>query len=107
MCSFSLCSMRSLATVTMTTKKGHTSTWHFAQCSTGWFAFGGCHRPLVKKVNGIKELRALYHNYLSYGYTPVGDVDPAFILRMNIADPWESELPLADQLALDALALAK
>jgi len=96
--------MRSLATVSMTTPKGHTSTWHFVQCSTGWYAHGGCHRPLVKKLNGIKELRALYRNYLSYGYKPVGQPDAAFVRTMNIADPWDSELPPSLQMELEALS---
>ena len=96
--------MRSLATLSMVTPKGHTSTWHFVQCTSGWYAHGGCHRPLVKKFNSVKELRALYRNYLSYGFKPVGEPDPAFVRTMNIADPWESELPVDMQVELEALA---
>ena len=29
-------------------KRSHVSTWHFVQASDGFYAFGGCHRPLVK-----------------------------------------------------------
>ena len=62
--------MRSLATLSMTTKLGHISTWHFCQAPEGFYAFGGCHRPLVKRFGSIKELRDLYRSYISYGYTP-------------------------------------
>lgn len=94
--------MRSLATLSMTTKRGHQSTWHFAQCTDGFYAFGGCHKPLVKRFDSLKELRALYKSYLSYGYKP-SFVDEAFTRTMLIADPWESTLPLDLQLELDAL----
>ena len=63
--------MRSLGSVTRTTKKGLTSTWHFVECPDGFYAFGGCHKPLVKRFDTIEELRALYKSYLGYGYTHV------------------------------------
>ena len=96
--------MRSLATLSMITKLGKKSTWHFAQCSDGWYAFGGCHRPLVKRCDSVKELRSLYRSYLTYGYAPVGTPDEAFVRTMIIADPWESELPVNMQLELEALS---
>ncbi len=95
--------MRSLATLTMTTKLGRTSTWHFCQCSDGWYAFGGCHRPLVKRFDSVEELRSLYSSYLGYGYRPSGQPDAAFTRTMLIADPWESTLPLGMQQELAAL----
>ena len=96
--------MKPLATLSMVTKKGHTSTWHFVQTCDGWYAFGGCHRPLVKKLDSCKELRALYKNYLGYGYKPVGKPDEAFTRTMIVADPWDSQLPLDMQQELAALA---
>ena len=97
--------MQTLATVSMTTPKGHTSTWHFAKCTTGWYAYGGCHKPLVKKLAGIKELRALYRNYLNYGFQVVGKPDDTFVrFQAPIADPWESQLPVDMQLDLQALS---
>ena len=63
--------MRSVATLSRTTKKGLTSVWHFVECSDGFYAFGGCHRPLVKRFDSIEQLRALYKSYLNYGYCPV------------------------------------
>ena len=87
----------------MTTKRGHQSTWHFCQCSDGYYAFGGCHRPLVKRVDSIKELRALYKSYLSYGYKP-SFADEAFTRTVYISDPWASELPADLQMELEALA---
>ena len=95
--------MRSLATLSMRTKLGHKSTWHFAQCSDGWYAFGGCHEPLVKRCTSAKQLRALYKKYLGYGYKPQGTPDPAFVRDFFIADPW-SDLPDGMQLELHSLA---
>ena len=60
--------MRSLVSVTRTTKRGLTSTWHFVQAPDGFYAFGGCHKPLVKRFDTVEELRSLYENYLKYGY---------------------------------------
>ena len=96
--------MRPLATLSMTTKLGHSSTWHFAQCSDGFYAFGGCHRAIVKRFTSVKQLRTLYRKYLGYGYTPQGTPDAAFARTMVIADPWKSELPVRMQLELEALA---
>ena len=60
--------MRTISTLTRTTKRGLTSVWHFVQCEDGFYAFGGCHRPLVKRFDTVEELRALWRSYLSYGY---------------------------------------
>ena len=95
--------MRSLATLSMRTKLGHKSTWHFAQCSDGWYAFGGCHKPLVKRFTSVKQLRSLYKKYVSYGYTLQGTPDAAFVRFSQIADPW-SDLPADIQLQLQALS---
>jgi len=62
--------MRTLGTLEMCTPKGHTSTWHFVQAPDAYYAFGGCHRPLVKRFETVEELRKLYKTYLSYGYAP-------------------------------------
>ena len=63
--------MRTLGTLSMTTKRGHTSVWHFVEAPDAWYAFGGCHRPLVKRFASVDELRALYRSYISYGYAPM------------------------------------
>jgi len=63
--------MRTLATLTRTTKRGLTSIWHFVQAEDGCYAFGGCHVPLIKRFDSIDELRDLYRSYLSYGYGPI------------------------------------
>jgi len=63
--------MRNLATLSMTTKLGRTSVWYFVEANDGFYAFGGCHRPIVKRFDTVKELRALYQSYLGYGYTPM------------------------------------
>ena len=58
----------------MTTKRGLHSVWHFCQCADGYYAFGGCHTPLIKRFDTIDELRALYRSYLGYGYTQMDSV---------------------------------
>jgi len=63
--------MRTLATLSMTTKRGLTSTWHFVQAVDGYYAFGGCHVPLVKRFTSVEELRDLYRSYIGYGYAPI------------------------------------
>ena len=63
--------MQTLATLSRVTKKGHVSTWHFVKTTDGFFAFGGCHKPLIKRFDTIEQLRALYANYIGYGYSPV------------------------------------
>ena len=60
--------MRSLVSVTRTTKRGLTSTWHFVQAPDGFYAFGGCHKPLVKRFDTVEELRALYEFMAEKGY---------------------------------------
>ena len=65
--------MKSLATLSMVTKKGHTSTWHFVQTTDGFYAFGGCHKPLIKRFDTLEELRALSKSYQGYGYKPVSE----------------------------------
>ena len=89
--------MRSLATLTRTTKRGLTSTWYFVQAADGFYAFGGCHKPLIKRFDSVDDLRALYTNYVSYGYELVRS-------SAVISDPWESKLPVDMQLQLDLLA---
>ena len=90
----------------MQTKRGYTSTWHFCHCSDGWYAFGGCHKPLVKRFDNVMELRTLYRNYLTYGYKPTGSVAEDLARTILISDPWDSTLPLSMQQELDALACA-
>ena len=63
--------MKTLGTLSRTTKHGHTSVWHFVEAPDAWYAFGGCHRPLVKRFASVDELRALYRSYISYGYAPM------------------------------------
>jgi len=86
--------MKSLATLRMLTKLGHTSTWHFVKCGDGYWAFGSCthgRKPAPPKYfTTVKDLRAMYQSMLKYGYGPIIDD--------------ESELPVQLQLELGALA---
>ena len=63
--------MQTLASLERTTPKGHHSVWHFVCAKDGYFAFGGCHKTLIKKFSTIDDLRALYKQYIGYGYAPV------------------------------------
>jgi hypothetical protein len=45
--------------------------WHFVCATDGYFAFGGCHKTLIKKFSTIDDLRELYKQYIGYGYAPV------------------------------------
>ena len=64
-------SMQTFASVERTTPKGHHSVWHFVCAQDGYYAFGGCHKPLIKRFDTIDELRALYREYIGYGYAPI------------------------------------
>ena len=65
--------MQTLATLSRVTKKGYTSTWYFVGGVDGFYAFGGCHQPIIKRFETREQLRALYAKYLSYGYTKLVD----------------------------------
>ena len=63
--------MQTLASLSRVTKHGHNSVWHFVQTPEGYFAFGGCTKPNIKRLDTLDQLRAMYRNYVKYGYTPV------------------------------------
>ena len=66
--------LKPLASLTRVTKRGLTSNWHFVQAPDGFYAFGGCHKPLVKRFETVQELRSLYERYVrEYGYQQVAD----------------------------------
>lgn len=67
--SFHSITMQTLATLSRTTKKGYTSVWYFVEGIDGFYAFGGCHKPIIKRFDTLEQLRALYANYIKYGYT--------------------------------------
>ena len=54
-----------------TTPKGLHSVWHFVEASDGCYAFGGCHKPLIKKFESIDKMRVFYKQMIGYGYAPV------------------------------------
>lgn len=64
--------MQNFGTLSRVTKYGHTSIWHFLSINGEYWAIGGCHRPIGKRFDNVDQLRALYSQYVSYGYTPVG-----------------------------------
>jgi len=61
--------MDTITTIHRTTKRGLHSVWHFVECTDGYYAFGGCHVPLIKRFDTVDELRELYRSYIGYGYT--------------------------------------
>ena len=92
--------MQVLATLYKRQKDDSISAWNFVvvaetqQC----FAIGGGDLKVISAMDK-KHLRNIYQSFVRYGYkTEV----PA--KKMLISDPWESELPLKEQLLLDSLA---
>ena len=92
--------MQVLATLYKRTKDGNLSAWNFCvveetqQC----FAIGGGDLKVISALDK-KHLRNIYQSFIRYGYkTEV----PA--KKMLISDPWESQLPLEEQLLLDSLS---
>ena len=67
--------MQHIASVERTTPKGHHSVWHFVQANDAYYAFGGCHKALVKRFDNMQQLQSLYEMYIGYGYEPVSDVE--------------------------------
>lgn len=63
--------MQTLAVLERITKKGYRSVWHFVEGADGFYAFGGCHKPLIKKFDTREQLRSLYESYKGYGYSQV------------------------------------
>lgn len=63
--------MTNFASVERTTKKGYHSVWHFVCAPDGFYAFGGCHKPLIKKFDAINDMRNFYKQMLEYGYSPI------------------------------------
>lgn len=59
-----------MTSIERTTKKGLHSVWHFVQAPDACYAFGGCHKPLIKKFAAIEDMRAFYKQMLGYGYSP-------------------------------------
>lgn len=92
--------MQVLATVHKRTKDNGLSTWNFCvvaetqQC----FAIGGGDLKVISAMDK-KHLRQIYQSFIRYGYTT--DMPSK---KQLISDPWESELPLSEQLLLDTLA---
>ena len=60
-----------MTTIERTTKKGLHSVWHFIQAPDGCYAFGGCHKPLIKKFTSVEDMRVFYKQMIGYGYAPM------------------------------------
>jgi|TARA_R100000081_G_scaffold91344_2_gene69042 hypothetical protein len=63
------------------------------------YAVGGEDVKVIKAVDR-QHLRTIFNSFLSYGYSPKLPQKK----QMLVADPWKSQLPLEDQLALAELA---
>ena len=92
--------MQVLATLYKRQKDDSISAWNFCvvaetqQC----FAIGGGDLKVISAMDK-KHLRNIYQSFVRYGYK--AEVPAKKVL---ISDPWESELPLKEQLLLDSLA---
>ena len=64
--------MTTYGTLTKLTKHNYTSTWHFCEVNGEYYAFGGCHKPLVKRFDTVEELQEYYQQMCAYGYAPLG-----------------------------------
>ena len=108
--------MQTLALISKSTKQG-VSIWRFVSTPDGCFyAFGGC-TPTCKQFDSLAELRVCYKNFVTrYGYkpglVPATSVQPVVQHRvtykpvkkqMFLSDPWASELPATEQMALEQL----
>lgn len=92
--------MQVLATLYKRQKDDSISAWNFVvvaetqQC----FAIGGGDLKVISAVDK-KHLRNIYQSFVRYGYKTEVPTK-----KMLISDPWESQLPLQEQLLLDSLA---
>jgi hypothetical protein len=93
-----------MSTVTATLYKRQkdqsVSTWNFMIISESdqFYAIGGDNLKVIAATDR-KHLRAIYNSFLRYGYSSKLPTK-----QQVISDPWESVLPLQEQLLLDSLA---
>ena len=93
--------MNIIASLRKRTKSG-ISVWHFCFDSemNAHFAVGGDDLKVILATNR-KHLREIFNNFKRYGYKKEL---PVASKKQVINDPWESELPPAMQMELEALA---
>ena len=90
--------MKVLSSLRKRTKQG-TSTWKFCvDAELGCFAIGGDNKTIW--ADDKDHLRQIYNNFKRYGYT----YKLTSKKQQFISDPWASELPATEQMALEALA---
>jgi len=92
--------MKVLASLRKRTKTG-VSVWCFCFDPEMklHYAVGGEDLKVIPATDR-KHLRAIHQNFLAYGYTAKL---PKPKKQLLVADPWASQLPLEEQLALGAL----
>lgn len=90
--------MQILATLRSRTKTG-VSVWHFCVDKEAGrcFAIGGDDLKVIP-AKDRKHLRAIYSNFIRYGYTTKLPAK-----KQWISDPWSSDLPATMQMELEAL----
>jgi hypothetical protein len=94
-----------MSTVTSTLykrqKDNNVSSWNFVIVSETqqFYAIGGDNLKVIAAVDR-KHLRQIYNSFLRYGYSTKLPAK-----KQLIADPWESQLPLSEQLLLSGLAV--
>ena len=96
--------MQVLASLRKRTKTG-VSTWTFVVDNEMkvCYAVGGEDLKVIRATDR-KHLRAIYNNFLGYGYTrKLPEVKAAPKKEQYISDPWSSQLPAELQQELEAL----
>ena len=91
--------MKSIASLRKMTKSG-VSVWNFVviEETDQYFAIGGDDLKVISAADR-KHLRQIFDSFKRYGYKKELPSK-----KQYISDPWASELPDTEQMALEALA---
>ena len=98
-CAFYSIHMKSIASLRKMTKSG-VSVWNFVviEETDQYFAIGGDDLKVIAATDR-KHLRQIFDSFKRYGYKKELPSK-----KQYISDPWASELPATEQMALEALA---
>ena len=90
--------MKIISSLRKQTKSG-LSVWNFCYNpeTKQYFAVGGCDLKAIPATSR-KHLREIYLSFCKYGYAK-----KLATKKQYISDPWVSELPANEQMALEAL----
>ena len=57
-----------MTSVERKTPRGHRSVWNFVEAPDAFYAFGGCHKALVRRFDNRKDFDSFYTDLIGYGY---------------------------------------